>query len=307
MKRTSPPRSARRPGSATPALTPLRLSPGAAAVLASALAWMLVLGGAAWGLHLLDGVARAAQARQTAVLRWAELPPWLSAPEQAAVLAEIAAAANVPPEADLHAPDLCERVAAALSACPWIERVERVTKQADGVVRVAAQFRRPAAMVARGTTAHLVSESGVRLPREVSVEEAPRYHFLVIVGARAAPPAVGEVWPGEDVKAGVALARFIDEAAAAGHASMRSSLRMIDVKQVGRLSEPGGGAMVLLTDQPESRILWGLPPGAEYDVERSAADKLRALNAIHASEGRWPAGRWYDVRPHERVLKGEVQ
>lgn len=307
MRRTSSPRSARRPDSTSPALKPLRLSPGAAAVLGRALVWMLVLGGAAWGLHVLDGAARAAQMRLPAELRWADLPPWLAAPEQAPVLAEIAAAANVPPDADLHAPDLCARVAASLSACPWIERVDRVTKQADGVVRVAAQFRRPAAMVVRGATAHLVSESGVRLPREVSLEEAPRYHFLVIVGARAAPPAIGEVWPGEDVKAGIALARYFDQAAAAGQAPVRSSLRMIDVKQVGRLSEPGGGAMVLLTDQPNSRILWGLPPGAEYDVERSAAEKLRALNAIHASEGRWPAGRWYDVRPHERVLKGEVQ
>lgn len=308
MRRTATGRAARRAAAGPPraVIAPLRISRAGVRRIGLVCVWATVFCGAAYGLYRLEPVSRALLNGGGPVLRWVELPPWLNEPQAADVLGEIEAAAGLRARDDVHAPDLCERVATGLAASPWVERVQRVTKQADGVVRVLATFRRPVAMVLHDGVAHVVDHAGVRLPRQAPAADAARYNFLLISGVRKPLPPIGASWNSDDLAAGLALVQFIESAAAQGRAPVRAVLRGVDVGNVNRRRNARDGELRLIPIYPGSYIDWGLAPGREYDIECTAEGKLASLNGILAQYGQWPSEQWFDVRPHDRVLRGKV-
>lgn len=266
------------------------------------LLWAVAIGGAGYGLHRLEPLAAAATTAEPARLEWVNLPPWLADPQQIEVLRHLERVVNLPPDADIMAPQLCEYVGRGLEASPYVARVSRVAKLTDGRVQIWADFRKPFAWVAWRGMAHLVDREGVRLP--VKRESAYAYDtpLFVIDGADTPPPGdAGQQWVSPRVAAGLKLAELLYAAHGDGRLPMRAYLRAIDAGAMDRL----GGNLRLVTIYPESYIVWGLPPGAEYGVEASPEQKLRWLrHAYNLYGGQMPNEGPIDLRDPSVLVVG---
>jgi hypothetical protein len=199
-----------------------RLSAPAWRRLWGLVAFLAVAGSLTWGLHYLDGYVQGLRAGVPCELEWVNLPAWLTTAEGSGVLDQIAASVRAAvPEDNLNDPELCRRVAEGLQASPWVRAVERVSKRADGTIRVQASYRRPFAYVETFGRAYRIDSEGVRLPDPVGQNgrQAPLYveyvndryweKWLRVVGVESAVPDVGQPWESKDLAAGLKLARFL--------------------------------------------------------------------------------------------------
>ncbi len=269
-----------------------------------ALAWLGAIAGAAWALTRLEPYALD-HWRRPVRLVWQDVPAWLEHPDWQFVLRELAARLDAPegPFRDvvITDPAVCPYVARVLGASAWIERIEQVSKQADGVVRVRARFRKPFAFAREGSTAYLLDRDGVRLPVRVPAASVSTHEWLMLHGMRSGPPAEGRRWPGKDVQAGLALVDLLYRAEATGTLPLRAHLRVIDVSNYEGRLDPGEAWLRIVTDSG-TIIRWGRPVGEEYTVEAPAGRKLACLVEAYRRLGRLPAGRvdirsgrWVDV------------
>lgn len=269
----------------------------------SALAWTAALGAAAWGLAALEPRVRRINTAPT-VIEWVGVPEWLNYESFRDVLPALEQAVGLDPQTDPYDPRVCPYVAERVAASPWVAGVYRVSKQADGRVRVRAEFRKPFAWVRKGLVAYLVDEHGVRLPREVAAADINRSDWWVIEGVAAPAPRPGRRWDGEALAAGLKLARFLYRAGEAGRLPFRHTLRAIDVSNFRGRVDPQAGWLRLVTRNPRSYIHWGLPPGEEYGIESGAELKLAMLNKLHATRGGLPDDRPIDVRAPDSIALG---
>lgn len=291
----------------------LSLGPvGRAALLhgATFAVWIGALGSAAYGLYRLEPAALAAHARPACRVAWTELPFWLTdargdGPE---VIRELEHAADLLPTDDIHDPALVARVAEGLHRCPWVAQVRRVTKQADGVVHVDVAVREPLTIVVHGERGYLVDTAGVRLPREVAVGSMDPYAWLPVRGAQAAPPEIGQPWQGEDVAAGLKLARFLRDAESSALLPFRPQLRAIAVSSARGDAGRTFCRLRIETNFGRSPIVWGLPPNEEYTIEQSAAWKLSHLTTdVFQPSGQLPDRGPIYLTFMDRVLIGPVE
>lgn len=274
--------------------------------IAALVGWSASLGAVGWGLVRLDSDVRGTRAGVPGELEWVDLPPWLASDGSARILDDIAAAASPGASADIWEPDLCRRVAEGLQSSPWVAEVQRVSKQADGRVRIRALYREPFAFVELEGTAYLIDRSGVRLPRTYRVTQVEdRYwnDWLRIVGVAGGIPQEGEAWAGDDLAAGLRLVEYLKEATARGEVPFRSSLRTVDVANHRLRVDKLDGALRIRTVYPQGYINWGLPPGEEYNIEASASRKLEMLRALYSERGELP-GVVLDVRGAEGIRVG---
>jgi hypothetical protein len=248
----------------------------------------------------LEPAARQLSYQYETRLVWVDRPRWLTSPAWQDVLAEIERHVDLRSDDDIYHPELCSYVARAVAASAWIERVHRASKLNDGRIEIRASFRRPFAMSVRDATAYLLDATGVRLPRDVPVADVNAAEWILIRGARSRLPAIGQRWEGDDLAAGMRLAAYLYEAAAAGKVPFRNQLRAIDVSNFGRRLDPRAGQLRLDTVFPQTYIHWGLPPGEEYDIEATAEQKLKNLREKLAPTGALSDLGAIDVRdPHE--------
>lgn len=305
MSRSGPRQQRRRGPAAARQTPPLRLSAGALRHAWTLIAWSAVIVGAVWGLQHLEQRVVASQPRVPPRLEWTSVPPWLenlTFLDGHPVLATIAAQADLAEGRDLTAPDLCERVGRGLQASPWVREVTRVTKHPDGAVRVAAAFREPVAFVEVNGWAYLVDAEGVRLPPEGAADFRPGGQWFMITGVRhRTPPALGQPWPGEDLAAGLKLARLFRAAYVQGLLPFSGAIRALDVANFDRRDNAFDGRLRVRTLQPQCYIRWGEPPGDEDTIEPSANRKLDMLRTYYVEFGQFPDGQILDVRREEGV------
>ena len=170
---------------------------------------------------------------------------------------------------------LCEQVARHLAGCPWVETVQRVSKDEWGRIRVQCDYRRPQALIQHGEYFYMVDEYSVRLPGVYGYEPG----WILVQGVSSAAPDPGETWPGSDVAAGLRLARMILEQPYAGQ------VVAVSVHNYGGREDPYRSHIELVTDSDGNRILWGSAPGEELE-ENSADQKLRILAENFRRHGR---------------------
>ena len=159
------------------------------------------------------------------------------------------------------------RAAERLRDDPWVASVEQVRRAPDGVVRVTASYRQPAALVAGKRGYHLVDRQAVWLDGPVD-RAATRWSGLPLITGVAAPPpaAPGRTWAGSDIEAALTLEELLRPEP---YAEQVTAYDVSHRDQMGRLW------LVLYTPGPA--IVWGLPPGREKSVEPDAPVKLGAL------------------------------
>lgn len=193
--------------------------------------------------------------------------------------------------------------AAALRSDPWIRRVievRRVYEQSPAdTIELDCEYRAPVALVQWDNLFWLVDGEGVKLPEQYSAQELSKIIFgpdgkvnvRIIQGAQNAPPESGKRWIGDDLAAGLELARLL-----AGR-DFADQIRLIDVTNFNGRVDPAEAQIVLVT-QFGTQIRWGRPPSAQDGfVEIPAGAKLDALSNIFRQTGRVDANQpWIDVR-----------
>lgn len=305
MRRSVIRRAARRPAATGRRGGGFRLSKAAWLRLWQLIGWSATFVAVVWGLGRLDQRVRGQNPAAQCVIEWDGLPAWLTGAGGDQALADIAAAADLRPDDDIHDPELCRRVAAGLQASAWVAEVRRVSKRPDGVVRIDARYREPFAYVEHAGVVYRVDREGVRLPLPATyrvdfIQDKFWNDWFRIVGPSGVVPREGEPWPGDDLAAGLRLVQFLRDATARGEVPFRSSLRAIDVANFGLRKSPDDGQLRIRTIHPRSYIRWGEPPGEEYEVESPARRKLDMLRSVYAKRGFLPEGI-LDVRDVERA------
>ena len=269
-----------------------------------AVAWMGTFAVIAYGLNRLDPHAQRIVTGDTEI-EWVEPPSWLSDENWKDVLPKLEDRIDLPSDTDPYDDRVCPYVAERLAGSAWIAQVRRVTKQNDGVVKVYSNFRKPFAMIEQAGVAYLVDAAGVRLPMEWAARSVNRSVWLTIRGVAARVPERGHRWAGDDVAAGLKLARFLYAAEDAGRADFREEILAIDVGNFKGRRNPRAGRLQLVTINPQSYIHWGLPPGEEYGIESSAELKLEFLRELYVRVGRLPDQGPIDIRAEDVIGLGE--
>jgi len=264
-----------------------------------AILWIGTLAGIVLGVRALEPYAHAAGGAEPWRLQWVQVPATI----EDWVLSEIQnerQTYDLRPlfAADVHTPELCMRLAEELSKSPWIASVERISKQADGLANVHAQFRRYLTFVVRDGMGYLVDDSGVRLPRQHLASTLDAYGMVLVEGAREAPPEVGRPWPGGDVAAGLKLVKFLSEQCPP---ALLTYFRAVDVTNFKDRLNRRDGWLKIRTLHSNRYILWGLPPGEEFGIESNASRKLALLWAHYSKYGQLPSRDRIDVRDADSI------
>jgi len=170
--------------------------------------------------------------------------------------------------------------AQALRGNPWVKRVDQVARRWGGRVLVEAEYRRPVAVVAGKDGYHLIDDQGVCLPGLYKQNQAKQLGLVQLTGVSSAPPAqVGEVWPGEDVQAGLALIRLL------ANEPYLDKVLAFDVSD-----RDSRGRLRLVLHTNDGTVRWGLPPGQEHSIEPNAQVKLGWLRQLAQRDGSLSTG-----------------
>jgi cell division septal protein FtsQ len=170
--------------------------------------------------------------------------------------------------------------AAALRENPWVQRVDQVARRYGGRVLVSADYRRPVAVVQSRDGYHLIDNQGVCLPGLYQENQAKRLGLVQLTGVSSAPPAqAGEVWPGEDVQAGLALIRLLADE------PYLDNVLAFDVSH-----RDARGRLRLVLKTHDGTVRWGLPPGEEHSIEPDAQVKLGWLRQLARRDGSLSTG-----------------
>jgi hypothetical protein len=232
-----------------------------------ALAVGLVIGWRYSERYLLDYASQ----RQTAditpeMIVLTDAPAWMS--EAIREQVRVAASQNIDPD-PMDGKSL-RLTAEALRKDPWVRDVIQVARRTGGRVLISATYRRPVAMIESAQGYHLVDAQGVCLPGVYLSDQVQAMGLVVVTGVSSSPPKhPGEVWPGTDVQAGLALAKLL-----AGEPYM-DKIRSFDVSHRDQR-----GRMRLVLHTADGTVRWGLPPGQEHAIEPDAQVKLGWLRQL---------------------------
>lgn len=170
---------------------------------------------------------------------------------------------------------LCREMADRLSAVGWVARVNHVRRTSDGRFEISCRYRKPFAMIQKGTEFFLLDSEGVRLPGTYAYDPALR----LIQGVGASASKQGAKWPGQDVDAGLAILQAIEGQPFAGQ------ITAVLVDNFDGRVDPRQTHIELATDRAGGRVYWGSAPGFELE-ENSVENKLAILGENFRRTGR---------------------
>jgi hypothetical protein len=159
----------------------------------------------------------------------------------------------------------------------WVDEVRSVQRLRSGGIQVDARWRVPTAVVRRDGSDYLIGHRGEVLPMVFRCDASP---LKAIVGAAREPrleggrPAIGQVWPGADVQAGLELLALVVTKPWADQVSA------IDVGEYLSRKE-----LVLVT-RWNGKVVWGGAPSDTIPGQLSTAAKLGRLDALYQRHGR---------------------
>jgi hypothetical protein len=293
-------------------------------VMAKLVCWFVfltavIVGGAA-GLTALERYARGAQFAAGPVKYTVQLEPipaWMPATLGRCILEDV-----TPRGLSFDDPKLCRAVHDQAAKSPWVAQVTEIRRvrlsEAEGVVRVKAEYRQPIARVAREGRMYYVDGEGVVLPYSqtpqfaardsngvkyyIQSEDVPanlnpiRIHYIAVEGVEAPPSAVGSVWPGDDLVQGLRLIRLLSTRPYANQVSV------VDVRNHERRISESEPELCVYAQQGHGKateIRFGRfphPDGGDWVI--SPARKMRYLDDyVNDQNGRLAGVHSYiDVR-----------
>ncbi|UCE61465.1 MAG: hypothetical protein JSU63_06890 [Phycisphaerales bacterium] len=171
--------------------------------------------------------------------------------------------------------EACREMAERLGSIGWVAQVHYVRRTSDARFEVSCRYRQPFAMVQRQDQFFFVDVEGVRLPGRYLY--SPTWRLIQGVGASTPDP--GQVWPGDDLQAGVKVLRALE----VEPYSQQVTAVLVD-NFAGRV-DSRAVHIELATDRAGGRIRWGSAPGRELE-ENSIAQKLAILRENYRRTGR---------------------
>lgn len=295
------PKPAKKPlAPASPERKPL-LSPGVRRALIHSLVAVTVVAGAGSGLWALK--------RHVATkLVYDDHPPKVVLTNRPAWMSDFLATQiirSVRPRGGNSATDaaVLEETYAALKANPWVDNVKQVrraySEKPGDTLEIDCDFRVPVALVRSGDAYWLVDSNGVKLPDRYTPELVPKVvmndqgqtQLRIIEGVKTTPPEAGMKWAGDDLAAGVELARLLF------NEPFANEIIKIDVANFAGRVDTREAQLVLVT-RWDTQIRWGRPASAkDYIIEAPPSTKLANLRAVQDAYGRVDAKQpWIDVR-----------
>lgn len=197
---------------------------------------------------------------------------------------------------------LLKEVSDILEKNPWVRQVKQIRRvygqSAGDTIEADCEFRAPIALVAARNEYILVDGEGVRLPEHFSNKQTPtilftregRVNIRIIEGVAAAPPRDGQKWAGEDLAAGLDLAKLLF-----GRDCAEEIHRVNVANFKGRRS--ARDAQIILVTKNQTEILWGEPVKMTFHSELSPAEKIARLELVLKRFGRVDGGHsWIDIR-----------
>jgi hypothetical protein len=250
------------------------------------------------GLRVLIGSRYAAIDRAPRVVL-VNRPTWMSL----AVADEIIDTARVVGIHSVFDQVILIETAKKLSADPWIKTVRQVRRcfdQAPGdTLEIDCDYRVPTALVKWQDFYWLVDGDGYKLPAQYSHKQAQRLiagpgsklALRIVEGVAHPPVQSGTLWPGDDLAAGLEVAKLLDGKPFA------EQLPIVDVSNFGGRRDADAAHIVLVTTFGTS-VRWGRPPSArDYFVEVPTSQKLQSLSDIFQQMHRVDGGQpWIDIR-----------
>ncbi|MEM7755415.1 MAG: hypothetical protein AAF297_07235 [Planctomycetota bacterium] len=199
---------------------------------------------------------------------------WLPKADQEDILRRARAAVRAPDP--LSARPLAQ-ITTALAETGWFESTPVARRSADGSIVIAADWRVPAAVVRHDGWDHLVSWSGMPMPRRYGPGTSNQ---RVILNAAFGPgpsedPAdrFRHAWPGEDVAAGLQLLMLLAER------NLVEQVEAIDV------AAHAAGKIEIATIF-NTRIEWGAAPGKWRPGQANDDERLARLERLITEFGR---------------------
>lgn len=191
-------------------------------------------------------------------------------------------------------------VADAFKLNPWVETVERVTKDYPQGVQVELTYRKPVAVVelvgAEGVQYVPIDRRGVHLP----IDDVPelRKRYLPRVGGIVGRPPVGQVWPDPRVIGAAELAYALRDE--------WEPLCLVDILPSARpeIQDESRYFVYDLVTRGGTRIVWGAVESSGPSGEDGFQKKLDRLRACVAEHGPFDSVRGpavVDVR-HETAI-----
>ncbi|MBC7771826.1 MAG: cell division protein FtsQ [Pyrinomonadaceae bacterium] len=177
-----------------------------------------------------------------------------------------------------------ERTQRAMMETGWFASPCRVFREPDGHVVIRGQWRQPAAAVRFGDHDYLVSTRGERLPPDYAPEGSG---LKVLIGPEIATPAVGDLWLGGDIQAGLALLDCLRNTPIDQRRDVLDQVHAIDISEFSKKKR-----LIIVTDTG-SRIMWGGEPGTFVPGQAPVTEKLDRLAKMIRKHGRIDATRDY--------------
>jgi hypothetical protein len=174
---------------------------------------------------------------------------------------------------------LCEDVAAAYAASPWVRRVLLVAKEFPNRLDVQLELREPFALVQVGGKCLCVDEEGAPLSPQfydLSPQRVASLVPVITLSGDCAVPNAGRPWKQPEVQEGLAMV----------HLCRKDLARNAPVHEIQVQNPENAAVMATLVLDSGPRVQWGqTPSGPRSLAEISTAQKTTALLAITKKEG----------------------
>ncbi|MFT3788405.1 MAG: hypothetical protein QM770_19905 [Tepidisphaeraceae bacterium] len=239
---------------------------------------------------------RAARPDSPAKVVFINTPPWMS-PDLIARIAHEIAPTSVDSGLDHK---LLVDTSAMLKAQPWVKQVNQVRRvygeKPGDTLQIDCEFRAPVAFVEDDGVFWMVDGDGVKLPEKFSLEELkklgmglePKKQLRRITGVAQQSPQAGEMWKGDDLKAGLDMVRLMY-----GKPFLNEVIE-IDVTNVGKRVDANAAQIVLRTVRG-TEVRWGQPLNGPMYAEPTPDQKLATLQHIYDQYNRVDAGVDYAI------------
>lgn len=230
---------------------------------------------AVWGLERIKARVYASPAYQPAAVRvvLADPPDWVVREKwQDRILASV----SVPRPENWMDEQLVVRLSDRIASSGWVKAVNRVSKRMDGTIEIAADYRRPIAMLLTEQGYVPVDRDGYRLP-EVYERVDTNSGWIRIRGVASPSPRVNMAFDEKsapDAVAAVRLAALIFEQGW----DISSRISAIDVTNFRGRQDHRDCHIKLWT--PEGTLIkWGSAIGEEIE-ENTPAEKLAQITVM---------------------------
>jgi hypothetical protein len=231
-----------------------------------------LIAGAVWGLERVKALVYASPAYRPAAVKvvLADPPDWVVREKWADRI--LSAVALPRPEAWMDE-QLTRRVADQIVASGWVKSVSRVAKRMDGTIEIAADYRRPIAMLMTDQGYVPVDRDGYRLP-EVYDHVDANSGWIRIRGVTAPLPKVSAAYEPKTAPDAVAAVRLATLIFDQGW-EVSSRISAIDVTNFrGRADNRDCHIKLWMPDG--TLIKWGSAIGEEIE-ENTLAEKLAQI------------------------------